>query len=49
MEANLEDLLVVTEAVDGGLATLTAINITEGAALNTLDSDLGRGRDINKP
>ena len=42
MEADLENLFVVTEAVDGSLATLAALNITQGAALNTLHSDLER-------
>ena len=40
MEANLENLLVMAEAVDSSLATLAALNITKGAALNSLNSDL---------
>ena len=40
MEADLENLLVMTEAVDDSLATLAALNITQRAALNSLYSDL---------
>ena len=42
MEANLENLLVMTEAVDDSLATLAALNITQRAALCSLNSDLER-------
>ncbi len=42
VEANLENLFVMTEAVDSGLATLAALNITQGAALDTLNNNLER-------
>ena len=42
MEANLENLLVMTEAVDSSFATLAALNITKRAALYSLNSDLER-------
>ena len=40
MEADLEDLFVMTETLDDVLATIAAFNIAQGASLDTLNNDL---------